>query len=189
MNDAHSAEHGSPIWPFNRGFGGFGGPGFGPGGYGPHGFYQRGGRRANRGDIRSAILWLLAEGPSNGYGLIKAITEKTGGVWRPSPGSVYPTLQQLVDEELILADGDSKRTEYSLSDAGREYVKENADDLARTWQSNPGPSEADAAFFKSVGKLIGVVHQFRYSATDAQRTAATEKLDEARRALYLILAD
>lgn len=185
MNDAHSAEHGSPIWPFNRGFGAFGGPG----GYGPHGFYQRGGRRANRGDIRSAILWLLAEGPSNGYGLIKAITEKTGGVWRPSPGSVYPTLQQLVDEELILADGDSKRTEYALSDAGREYVKENADDLARTWQSNPGPSEADAAFFKSVGKLIGVVHQFRYSATDAQRAAATEKLDEARRALYLILAD
>ena len=171
------------------GFGSFGGPGFGPGGYGPHAFYQRGGRRANRGDIRSAILLLLEEGPSNGYGLIKAITEKTGGVWRPSPGSVYPTLQQLVDEELILADGDSKRTEYSLSDAGREYVKENADDLARTWQSNPGPSEADAAFFKSVGKLIGVVHQFRYSATDAQRTAATEKLDEARRALYLILAD
>ncbi|HEY5221626.1 MAG TPA: PadR family transcriptional regulator [Microbacteriaceae bacterium] len=214
MKDAHNSEHGSPFGRFNHdpseghhgrghgmgaagfgpGFAGFAGfgpgfGGFGPGGFGPRGFGPRGGRRANRGDIRSAILSLLAEGPSNGYGLIKAIAEKTGGSWRPSPGSVYPTLQQLVDEELIVANGDSKRTEYELSDAGREYVEENADELARTWQSNPGPTEADAAFIASVGKLMGVVHQMRHSATDAQRTAAIEKLDEARRALYLILAD
>ncbi|WP_308466589.1 PadR family transcriptional regulator [Rathayibacter soli] len=207
MKDAHNSEHGSPFGRFNHdpseghrgrgygmgagGFAGFGPgfAGFGPGGFGPRGFGPRGGRRANRGDIRSAILSLLAEGPSNGYGLIKAIAEKTGGSWRPSPGSVYPTLQQLVDEELIVANGDSKRTEYELSDAGREYVEENSDELARAWQANPGPSAADAAFIESVGKLMGVVHQMRHSATDAQRAAAIEKLDEARRALYLILAD
>jgi DNA-binding PadR family transcriptional regulator len=177
---------------FGPGFRGFG-VGFGPGfpGFGPGfgGVGPRGPRRANRGDIRAAILSLLSEGPANGYGLIKAIAQKTGGAWRASPGSVYPTLQQLVDEELIVATGDGRRTDYELSEAGREYVQENAEELNRAWRSNPGPSEADAAFMESAGKLMGVVHQLRHAATDAQRTAAIEKLDEARRALYLILAD
>ncbi len=179
--------HGFPGAGFPRGafpggaaFGGFpGGPGFGP----------RGPRRAGKGDIRSVILSLLSEGPSNGYGLIKAIAEKTAGAWRPSPGSVYPTLQQLVDEELIASNGDGRKTEFDLTDAGRSYVAEHADDFARAWEATPGRSEQSGAFFESVGKLMGVVHQFRHSATDAQRAAAIEKIDEARRALYLILAD
>lgn len=171
-------ERGS--FPGGAGFGGFpGGPGFGP----------RGPRRAGKGDIRSVILSLLSEGPSNGYGLIKAIAEKTGGAWRPSPGSVYPTLQQLVDEELIVSTGDGRKTEFDLTDAGRTYVSEHADDFAKAWEATPGRSEQAGAFFESVGKLMGVAQQFRHSATDAQRAAAIEKLDETRRALYLILAD
>src|SRR4051812_45654306 len=73
-----------------RGREGFGpgGPDFGPGGPGRGG--RRGGRRARRGDIRAAILLLLAEEPRNGYGLMQEIEERSGGVWRPSPGSVYP---------------------------------------------------------------------------------------------------
>lgn len=174
----------------DHGFGGRGARGergFGPrfdGGFGP-----RGPRRAGKGDIRSAILSLLAEGPSNGYGLIKAIAEKTGGAWRPSPGSVYPTLQQLVDEELIVSKGDGRKTEFDLTDDGRKYVETHADDFEKAWSATPGRSEASGAFFESVGKLMGVVHQFRSAATDAQRAAAVEKLDEARRALYLILAE
>ena len=171
-----------------RGGAGFGGPGFGPGGFGP-GFGPRGPQRASRGDVRSAILSLLSEGASNGYGLIKAIAEKTGGVWRPSPGSVYPTLQQLVDEELIVATGDGKRTEFELTDAGKAYVAEHAEELQKAWAATAGQSEADGEFHASVAKLMGVVQQFRFAATEAQRTQATEKIDEARRALYLILAD
>ncbi|UFS59259.1 PadR family transcriptional regulator [Subtercola endophyticus] len=181
-----------------RGFGpgaGFGAAGFGPGagagfggGFGP-GFGPRGPRRAGKGDIRSAILSLLGDGSSNGYGLIKAIAERTGGTWRPSPGSVYPTLQQLVDEELIVATGDGRRTEFELTDAGKAYLTEHADEITKAWEATPGRSQSDTAFIESVGKLMGVVHQFRSAATDAQRTAAAEKLDEARRALYLILAD
>jgi DNA-binding PadR family transcriptional regulator len=171
-------ERGS--FPGGASFGGFpGGPGFGP----------RGPRRAGKGDIRSVILSLLSEGPSNGYGLIKAIAEKTGGAWRPSPGSVYPTLQQLVDEDLIVSTGDGRKTEFDLTDAGRAYVTEQADHFAKAWEATPGRSEQASAFFESVGKLMGVAQQFRHSATDAQRTAAIEKLDETRRALYLILAD
>lgn len=172
---------------FGPGFGGFG-PGVGGPGFGGPGFGPRGGR-ARRGDVRSAILSLLAENPSNGYGLIKAIAEKTSGAWKPSPGSVYPTLQQLVDEELIVATGEGRRTEFELTDAGRAYVTEHADEMAAAWEATPGHSEGHAAFFESVGKLMGVVQQFRHAATDAQRAAAVEKLDEARRALYLILAD
>jgi len=196
MRDAHNAHGGPERGRFHhdpRGFGGFGhdfaanfAGGFGPG-FGQRG--PRGQRRANRGDVRAAILSLLETGPSNGYGLIKAIAEKSGGAWRPSPGSVYPTLQQLVDEELIEATGDGRSTEYELSGTGRAYVTEHADELAQAWESNPAPSGVDAEFFQSVGKLMGVVGQFRHSATEAQRTAAIEKLDEARRALYLILAD
>jgi DNA-binding PadR family transcriptional regulator len=170
------------------GFGGFGGPGFGSGFGGP-GFGPRGPRRAGKGDVRSVILSLLAEGPSNGYGLIKAIADKTSGAWRPSPGSVYPTLQQLVDEDLIVSVGDGRKTEFELTDAGKTYVSEHADDFAKAWEATPGRSEQAGAFFESVGKLMGVAQQFRHSATDAQRAAAIEKLDEARRALYLILAD
>lgn len=177
---------GGPRQGFGPDFGQGFGPAFGPGmgrGFGP------GRGRANKGDVRSAILSLLSEGPSNGYGLIKAIAEKTGGAWRPSPGSVYPTLQQLVDEELIIAQGDGRRTEYALTEAGTAYVSEHEDAMKAAWDATPGRSESSVAFQESLGKLLGVVHQFRFAGTDEQRKAAAEKLDEARRALYLILAD
>ncbi|QEO09075.1 PadR family transcriptional regulator [Protaetiibacter larvae] len=167
---------------------GFGTPPFAPG-FGPGPWGGRGRGRAGRGDIRAVILSLLAEAPSNGYSLIKAIAERTGGTWRPSPGSVYPTLQQLVDEELIASTGEGRRTEFTLTEAGEAYVTENAEQLAKAWQAAPQRTEQELAFQSSVGKLMGVVGQFHHAASDAQREAAIEKLDEARRALYLILAD
>lgn len=174
--------HGGGFGP-----GGFGPGGFGPGGFGPRGFGPGGSRRANRGDVRAAILSLLAEAPSNGYGLIKTIAEKTSGTWRPSPGSVYPTLQQLVDEELIAPVGEGRRTEFTLTEDGRAYVAEHAEELANAWNTDPHGS--GTAFHHSVGKLMGVIQQFRVAATEEQRQAAIEKMDETRRALYLILAD
>ena len=174
---------------FERGFAGAGFGGGFPGGFGGPGFGPRGQRRASKGDIRSVILSLLAEGPSNGYGLIKAIAEKTDGAWRPSPGSVYPTLQQLVDEELIVSKGDGRKTEFELTEAGTTYVAEHADDFSKAWEATPGRSESARAFMESLGKFMGVVQQFRHGASDAQRKAAVEKLDDARRALYLILAE
>ncbi|MDP9886269.1 DNA-binding PadR family transcriptional regulator [Sinomonas atrocyanea] len=175
------------------GFGpGFGGHGFGPGrgGHGfPPGFGPRGGRRASRGDVRAMILSLLSEQPLTGYGIIQAAGAKTNGVWRPSPGSVYPTLQQLVDEELVEQAGEGKRTEYALTEAGRAYVADHAEELTRAWEAAPGRSEATEAFMESVGKFMGVLHQFRAAATDEQRAQAAAKIDEARKALYLILAE
>ncbi len=159
------------------------GPGHG------RGFGPRGPRRAGRGDVRLAILSLLADAPSNGYGLITAIAERTGNAWRPSSGSVYPTLQQLVDEELIVSSGEGRGTTYELTEAGRNHIQENEAAITQAWAATPGRNESEVAFHESVTKLKGVIQQFRLAATDAQRTAATEKLDDARRALYLILAD
>ena len=189
--------------------GGPGGPGFGPGrefgpgpgrefgpgrgfGGGRHGFgreFGRGGReggRARRGDVRSAILGLLAEGPSNGYGLIKAIAEKTDGAWKPSPGSVYPTLSQLVDEGLV-AKEDGPRGAYSLTDEGTAHVTEHREaidaalDSAR--EGGSGSELRDAA-----RKLMGSLQQFR-GASAEQQSRAKEKVDQLRRELYGILAE
>jgi DNA-binding PadR family transcriptional regulator len=183
----HTEEH--LRHAFGRGFGP--GQGFGPGapGFGPRGFMPPGPHRKRRGDVRLAILSLLGEAPSNGYAIIKGIGERSGGTWTPSPGSVYPTLQQLVDEELIEPIGEGKRTEFQLTDAGRAFVAENSEQLDAVWASTSGQAEADAALHESIAKLMGVVHQFRFAATDEQRTAAVDKLDETRRALYAILAD
>ena len=168
-----------------------GAPGFGPGfgGFGPRGFMPPGPQRKRRGDVRSAIISLLNEKPFNGYGLIKEIGERSGGSWTPSPGSVYPTLQQLVDEELIEAIGEGRRTEFQLTDEGRDYVAEHEAELARVWASVTEHSGADAGLHESVAKLMGVVHQLRFAATDEQRAKAVAQLDETRRALYGILAD
>jgi DNA-binding PadR family transcriptional regulator len=188
-NDFHN--HTQHPGGFGRGFGpgGPGIPGFGPGPFGPRGFGHGGPQRKRRGDIRLAILSLISEKPSNGYGIIKEIGERSGGAWTPSPGSVYPTLQQLVDEELIEAVGEGRRTEFQLTDAGRTYVTEHADELAAVWAESDADAPGHHELGQSVGKLLGVVGQFRFAATDAQRAAAVEKLDEARRALYAILAD
>jgi DNA-binding PadR family transcriptional regulator len=167
---------------FNPGASGFGG-------FGPRGFMPPGPQRKRRGDVRIAILSLLAEQPRNGYGLIKEITDRSGGTWYPSPGSIYPTLQQLVDEELIEPTGDGKRTEFRLTASGTEWVESHTEELAQIWQSAEARLEADAGLHESIAKLMGVIHQLRFAASDAQRAKAIEKLDEARRALYAILAD
>ncbi|PRY68467.1 PadR family transcriptional regulator [Glaciihabitans tibetensis] len=172
--------HGAGFGP-GRGFGGFGGGG-------PRGFMGPGQRR-RKGAARDAILSLLAEGPANGYGLIKAISDKTGGSWTPSPGSVYPTLQQLVDEGLIEATSEDKRSDFQLTDEGRTYVTEHAEELADVLKGASEHTEANAGLHESVAKLMGVLHQVKFAATDEQRAAAIAQIDETRRALYRILGE
>lgn len=146
-------------------------------------------QRARRGDIRSAILSLLGQEPQNGYALMKSFAAATDGAWRPSPGSIYPTLTQLVEEGLIIATGEGRSTKFELTDEGRAHIVEHAADLDKAWASATGQSEEDLEFHASVAKLNGVIEQFRYAASDEQRLAGQKAIDDARRALYLILAD
>lgn len=193
---------GFPGNPFPGGNlpGGMGGPGwfgnvpnagFGPGfAGGPLGRGHGGpGGRARKGDVRSVILLLLADGPSNGYGLIKAIAAKTGGMWRPSPGSVYPTLQQLVDEGLIKSNGEGQRTEFELTDEGKAHVEEHKDELGSAWDASSNTWNRHGELLGAAAKLAGVVQQVASVGTEEQRTAAATKLDELRRELYRMLGE
>jgi Predicted transcriptional regulators len=157
-----------------------GGPAFGPRGFGG---------RARKGDVRSAILSLLSEAPTNGYGLIKAIQAKSEGAWRPSPGSVYPTLQQLVDEGLIAPTSAGPRSEYELTETGRAYVAENQAQLDAAWTTSRGPWQEQGDLLTAARKLAGVVRQVASEGTPEQRASATEKLDGLRRELYRMLGE
>src|SRR5437764_10100300 len=90
--------------------------------------HRRGGRgRAPRGDVRTAVLLLLDEQPMHGYQLMQAIAERTGSVWTPSPGAVYPTINQLEDEGLVTVTAEAGRRLVTLTDAGRSHLAENRD--------------------------------------------------------------
>src|SRR5512138_1738522 len=103
---------------FGPGPGGHG-RGWGPGrgsDWGPGRGRGRGRGRRGRGDVRAALLALLAERPMHGYEMIQELDARTGGIWRPSPGSVYPTLALLEDEGLVTSDTSEGRKRFSLTD-------------------------------------------------------------------------
>jgi DNA-binding PadR family transcriptional regulator len=175
---------------------GFGGPGFGPGGprgFGGPGFggpgFRGPGRRAGRGDIRAAILLLLAEEPMHGYQLIQQISERSGGTWRPSPGAIYPALNLLEDEGLITITSESGRKMATLTEAGGTYVSDNAEQLGTPWQDAADrPTSPGRALRGALEALAAAAQQVARTGTDQQATKALEVLDRARRDLYLILA-
>ncbi len=156
------------------------------------------GPRVRRGDVRSAILDMLRGEPMNGYQLINQIAERSSGAWKPSPGSVYPTLQQLEDEGLVEADAESGRRTLRLTADGERYVDENAGDLAEVWapfEARTGgdvPSEerTDYGSLKpEIGQVMSAVWQIISSGSERQRREAVEVLIDTRRKLYGILAE
>jgi DNA-binding PadR family transcriptional regulator len=151
-------------------------------------------QRARRGDVRSAILDVLQGEPLNGYQVISAISERTGGAWKPSPGSVYPTISQLEDEGLVEADDERGRRTLRLTDAGQEYVASNAEELAGIWEPFAEPAReegrGDFANLKpEIGQVMNAVWQIVATGTDQQRRDAIEVLVETRRKLYGLLAE
>jgi DNA-binding PadR family transcriptional regulator len=159
----------------------FGGPGWGP--------HRRGPRRARRGDVRLALLRLVAEQPRNGYQLIQAIEERSEGLWRPSPGSVYPTLAQLEDEGLIRsAEAEGARV-FEITDAGREDLASRAGE-PDPWQPATDDLENPLA---ELGPLVIQIGKATFQVASvgdrAQRDQARRLLSDTRRALYRILAE
>src|SRR6476661_3159716 len=86
-----------------------------------------GGPRMRRGDIRTAVLAVLTEGPGHGYDVMQNLEDKTGGAWRPSPGSVYPTLQLLEDEGLVRSTERDDKRAYEITDAGRAEAQRRSE--------------------------------------------------------------
>src|ERR1700746_29364 len=204
-----------------------GGPGGGPGpwGGGPFEFGMRGGAvgpprvggggpRVRRGDVRAAILDLLAEGqPWNGYQIIQELGARTPGgwrpragsgvpalaragagpqgVWRPTAGSVSPALQQLEDEALIKAEaaGEDRRRMYTLTEEGQAYVTEHADELKASWDAVTGSvNDTEVQLGHTIHQVMGAVSQVAQAGSAAQVQQAGKVLADTRRALYRILA-
>ena len=164
-----------------------GGP-FGPPFGGPGGHHFRG--RARRGDVRAALLVLLEEEPRNGYGLMQEIEQRSEGAWRPSPGSVYPALQQLEDEGLVRADESSGRRLFELTDTGREHVEQHRDELKEPWAAvADNVDEGLSELRGTIAQVGAAVMQIAYAGNRAQVAEAREVLAETRRALYRILAE
>jgi DNA-binding PadR family transcriptional regulator len=161
---------------------------------------QRRGPRVRRGDVRSAILSVLAEAKAsgehvNGYQVIQQIAARSKGEWRPSPGSVYPTIQQLEDEGLIETDEAGGRRAIRLTDQGEAWVSEHGDELAAVWRpfDASGDKSRGGEFGRTlkseIGQVASAVWQLATQGSESQRSAALDVLVETRRKLYGILAD
>jgi DNA-binding PadR family transcriptional regulator len=172
-------------------------PGFGPGGFGPgdRGFGRGrggpGGRssgRNRRGNVRAAILALLTERSMHGYEMIQELDQRTGGVWRPSPGSVYPTLQLLEDEGAILSESEGGRKSYSLTDAGREEATTAAANAPWAEFSEETVSSGHDTR-EAVAGIMMAIRQIGFERNPEQWQRAVDVLNETKRKLYAILAE
>ena len=156
---------------------------------GPWGHRGRGPgrRRRGRGDVRAAILALLAERPMHGYEMIQELEARTGGVWRPSPGSVYPTLQLLEDEGVIAGEEGEGRRRFTPTEAGRA----EAERLGQApWeQVTAGVAPAAWNLRDAIAQIAQAAWSVGAAGTEAQQARALEILNEARRRLYAILAE
>jgi DNA-binding PadR family transcriptional regulator len=158
------------------------GSGWGPPGAGSWGGGARRhrGQRA-RGDVRSAVLALLAGEPMHGYQIIQEIDRRSGGSWKPSPGSVYPTLQQLEDEGLVRAEEQEGRRVYRLTEEGQRVAADRAEEFATLWEG-VAPSEDDT-------QLGDLIFQVGAAFVHVARTGTPEQMAEARKVLARTRAD
>lgn len=157
------------------------GYGMGPGAYFP------GRPRVSRGDVRSAILHMLAEGPMHGYQIMSELSERTEGIWQPSPGSIYPTLNQLEDEGLVVPEETEGKKVYALTEQGRAEV--DSDEDGPPWERFSSPFPKEVMSLREAGFQLGAaVMQMAREGTEEERARARQILDEARRKIYEILA-
>lgn len=149
------------------------------------------GRKAKRGDVRAAILALLTEGPRNGYQIIQEIAERSEGGWKPSPGAVYPALQQLTDEGLVVSEeNEGGRKAFHLTEAGRAYVDSHPDEVNAPWDEMRPDIDDNTQDVMDIAKQSAfAMMQILHSGTDAQIREARKALADTRRKLYQILAD
>ena len=163
------------------GMGGGRGPGFRPG---------RGGPRARRGDIRLALLTALGDGPAHGYELIQRLEERTGGRWKPSPGSVYPTLQMLEDADLVRSSQRDDKRIYEITEAGQtELAKRVEETGGPAWFTDSEGAGDHHAFRHSIGQLVMAAKQIGMAGNSATLASATEIINDARRKLYQLLSE
>lgn len=191
-------RHGPGFGGFGHGsHGGHGGPpGWLRGAFGGHppfgGFGRFGGSpgRRGRGDVRLAVLGLLADEPMHGYQLIREVARRSRGSWRISPGSVYPMLSALEDEGKVSSDEEGGRRSFQLTDAGRSEYAARAEEFAALWEADDEPWMQDWQDLKGqLEQVLAAAVQVSSEGTESQRERAAELLEDTRRALYRVLAE
>lgn len=187
-------EERDEAWFAPRGRGPFGGP-FRPGRPwgGPPDEDGGGRQRQRRGDIKYALLELLAEQPRHGYDLIKELEQRYGGFYRPSPGSVYPTLQMLEDEGHLTSEQVDGKRVYTITDSGRKALEEHQQRAGPEGHGRHGfrgPRHAPELheLRQSGMALMASLMQVALHGTPEQVKAATKLLDTTRREVYALLA-
>lgn len=165
------------------------GRGYGRGGYGMGGGPFFPGRpKVSRGDVRTAILHLLAEEPMHGYQIMSELGERTDGIWQPSPGSIYPTLNQLEDEDLVRAEERNGKKVYALTAEGRAQV--DSDEDGAPWERISSPYSKGLMKLRDAAFQAGAaVMQVGRAGSEEQIAKALEVLEETKRRIYEILAD
>jgi len=159
-----------------------------PGGHRGHGRGHGRGRGRGRPNVRQAVLALLVERPMHGYEMIQELESRTGGIWRPRPGSVYPTLQLLEDEGLITAEQTEGRKRFALTEAGRAEAEQAAQNAP--WNEYGDDTVSQAQDYRdAVFGIMNALRQVGFSGTDEQRARALEVLQETKRKLYALLAE
>jgi DNA-binding PadR family transcriptional regulator len=191
----------APLWSMGHGkhsgsggggasgSGGGGFPPFGPWGSFPWNFFRR--PRAKRGDVRAAILSLLSEKSLNGYQIMQELEQRSRGSWRPSPGAVYPALQQLEDEGLVKTESLGGGRIYSLTETGRTYVGDHPDEFAAPWETGNHPACDDnvLGLFAELKHVATATLQVVHAGSTSQAREAQKILNQTRRSLYRLLAD
>jgi len=156
-------------------------PGFGS--WGPRG------RFFGPGEVRLAILSLLADGPRHGYELMKMLAQRSGGIYRASAGTIYPTLQQLEDEGLIAAEATDGKRVYRLTDEGRRELRLEDDAVERIWRRAKMWNEWRGAFDPDVQEIVRPAERVMKAAFSAMAGAASSKADQVREILERALRD
>lgn len=187
----HTHSHGHPFADGRGGGPPFGDPSFGGrrgrGRGGPGG--SRRGSRMRRGDIRPLLLTALLEGPAHGYELIRRLEERSGGLWKPSPGSVYPTLQLLADEGVVTSHEEHGKRTFALTDTGQTEAETAASTgPSAPWEQDPA-AKGRFALREAVDELHQAARQVAKAGGPDEVDKALEILRQARQGLYKILAE
>jgi DNA-binding PadR family transcriptional regulator len=158
-------------------------------GFGPGKFMGMGmgmGSQARRGDVQPAVIALLAEKDMHGYQIIQELTERSGGAWAPSAGSIYPTLQALEDQGMVTSEQVGGKRVYTLTDEGRAFAESLPDKAP--WEEMASDSDPSRRMREVVQGLMAATWQVGRAGTPSQIDKTVEILDEARKRIYEQLA-
>lgn len=148
---------------------------------------ERGASRARRGDVRAAVLALLAEQDMHGYQIIQELAERSGGVWRPGAGSIYPTLRALQEQGQIRSRSEGSKRVFAITDYGRRAVRES--DGGQPWEGFLAAEAPRVQLRQATQGLLGALAQVESGGSDAQAERATAIVAAARKSVYLMLAE